>query len=168
MNVLHVCPRGLGGTSMPHVLLNGAFRNVNAQLEELTTNPFCSPESVVPCHLLDQGDGLLGYSWLERNCPRLVLPIEFEALTMPPQKCLWLNDEVGLFPGPHYACQQDQEYAVRLGTGRPFHLTTQDDQLLTQQGVFCHKFGLASGKVGQRPRHGERWCSVWSRRRSGG
>ena len=81
-----------GGTDLPHVLLNGAFRNVNAQLEELTTDPFFSPESVVPCNLLDQGDGLLGYPWLERSCPRLVLPKEFEALTMPPQKCLWLNE----------------------------------------------------------------------------
>ena len=71
------------GTNLPHVLLNGAFRNVNAQLEELTTNAFCSEDAVVPCHLLDQGHSLLGYSRLERSCPRLVLPKEFEALTMP-------------------------------------------------------------------------------------
>ncbi len=50
---------------------------------------------------------------------------------MPPQQRLWLNDDEGLFPGPHHACQQDQVHPVRLGTGRSFHLSTQDDQLLT-------------------------------------
>jgi hypothetical protein len=31
-------------------------------------------------------------------------------------------------------------------------LSTQDDQLLTQQGVFCHELGLAPGKVDQHPK----------------
>jgi len=117
-----------------------------------TTNPFCSPESIVPCHLLDQDDGLLGDPWFGRSRPRPVLPKEFEALAMPPQQRLWLNDEQRLFPGPHHFCQQDQEHPVGPGTGRSFHLSPQDDQLLTQQGVFCHKLGLAPGKVDQRPK----------------
>ena len=147
-------PAGAHGS---HVLLNGPLADADAQFEEFTTKPFCSPQSVVPCHFIDQGDGLCGYPWCGRSCLGLGLPQELKALTMPPQQRLWLNDEEGLFPGPHYACQQDQEYAVRLGTGRPFHLTTQDDQLLTQQGVFCHKLGLAPGKVDQRPQL-ERGC----------
>ncbi len=69
---------------------------------------------------------------------------------MPPQQRLWLDDEQGLFPGSHHSCQQDEEYPVRLGTGRSFHLSTQDDELLTQQGVFFHKLRLAPGNVGQR------------------
>jgi hypothetical protein len=28
---------------------------------------------------------------------------------------------------------------------------TEDDELLTEEGVFCHQFGRASGKVCQRP-----------------
>ncbi len=64
---------------------------------------------------------------------------------------LWLNDDEGLFPAPNYLGQQDQEHATRLGTGRSFDLSPQDDQLLTQEGVFCHQLGLAPGKVGQRP-----------------
>ena len=63
---------------------------------------------------------------------------------------LWLNDEKRLFPVPHHSCQQEQEHPVRPGTGRPFYLSAQDDQLLTQQGVFCHKLGLATGLVDQR------------------
>ena len=87
---------------------------------------------------------------------------------MPAQQRLWLDNEQRLLPGPHHSCQQDQEHAVRLGTDRLFHLATQDDQLLTQQGVFCDEFGLASGKVGQRPKQQRGGALVWSRRRSGG
>ena len=49
---------------------------------------------------------------------------------------LWLNDDEGLFPAPNYLGQQDQKYAVRPGTGRPFHLSPQDDQLLTRTSRF--------------------------------
>src|SRR5215470_3532465 len=82
-----------------------------------TTNPFCSPQSIVPRHLLNQGDGLLGDPWCGRSSPRLVLPKAFAAQAMPPQHRLWLNEEQRLFPCPHHACQQDQEHPVGSGTG---------------------------------------------------
>jgi hypothetical protein len=63
---------------------------------------------------------------------------------------VFLNDEEGLFPGPNHACQKHQEHAVRFGTCRSFHVSAQDNQLLAQECVFCHEFGLASSKVGQR------------------
>ena len=72
---------------------------------------------------------------------------------MPPQERLWLDDEQRLLPGPYHSCQKHQEHAVCLGTGRSFHLSPQDDELLTQEGIFCYQFRLASGKVGQRPQH---------------
>ena len=46
--------------------------------------------------------------------------------------------------------QQHQEHPIRFGTGRSFHLSAQNDELLTQERVFCHEGGLAPGKVGQR------------------
>src|SRR5947209_7073703 len=70
---------------------------------------------------------------------------------MPAQERLWLDNEKCLLPGPHHSCQQDHEHAVRPGTGRSFHLSPQNNELLTQESVFCDKLGLASGKVGQRP-----------------
>jgi hypothetical protein len=82
----------------------------------------------------------------------LVLPKELETLAMPAQQRLWLNDDEGLFPGPNHSCQEHQEHAVCLGTGRSFHLSTQDEQLLTQERVFCHKLGPAPGKIVQRPK----------------
>jgi|SRR5215471_13058701 len=48
----------------------------DAYLEQFTPDAFCTPQSVVPGHLLDQGHGFLGDPWLERSCPRLVLPKE--------------------------------------------------------------------------------------------
>jgi hypothetical protein len=37
-----------GGTHGSHVLLNGAFAHVNAQLQKFTTNPFCSEDGDCP------------------------------------------------------------------------------------------------------------------------
>jgi hypothetical protein len=70
---------------------------------------------------------------------------------MPTQKRFWLDNEQGLFPGPNRPRQQNQEHPVRFGTGRSFHLPMEDDKLLAKERVFCHKFGLASGNVCQRP-----------------
>ncbi len=70
---------------------------------------------------------------------------------MPPQQRLWLDDEQGLFPGLNHSREKNQQHAVRLGIGRPFHLSTQDNQRLSEECVFCHKLRLALGKVGQRP-----------------
>jgi len=36
---------------LPQIFLNGAFRNVNAQLEQFAPDAFCSPQSIVPGHL---------------------------------------------------------------------------------------------------------------------
>jgi len=70
---------------------------------------------------------------------------------MPPKQRFWLDDEQGLFPAPNGPRQKKQEHPVRFGTGSTFHLSPQDDQLLAKERIFCDKFGLASGKVGQRP-----------------
>ncbi len=82
-------------------------------------------------------------------------------MAMPAQERLWLNDEQGLFPGPNCPRQKNQEHSVRFGTGRSSHLSMEDDQLLAKDRVFCYEFGLASGKVCQRPQHergGVRFC----------
>jgi hypothetical protein len=69
---------------------------------------------------------------------------------MPSQKRLWLDNEKGLFPCPNRPRKKNQEHPVRFGTGRSFHLSPEDDELLAKKRVFCHEFGLASGKVCQR------------------
>jgi hypothetical protein len=64
---------------------------------------------------------------------------------------LWLNNDKRLFPGPNHPDEQYQEYAIRFGPDGPFDLSAQDDQRLSQEGVFCHEFGLPSGKVSHGP-----------------
>ena len=61
------------------------------------------------------------------------------------------DTEECLFPGSNRPCQKNQEHPVRFGTGRSFHLSPEDNQLLAQERVFCHEFGLASSKVSQCP-----------------
>jgi hypothetical protein len=169
---VNACPPGLSmwscGAHSSHVHLNGSFRNVNAQLEEFASDAFCSPQAVVPCHLLNQGHCLLRDPWLERSCSGLVLPEEFEALTMPSQQCLWLDDEQRLFPGTYYSGQQHKEHAVRLGTGRSFHLATQDDHLLTRASRFLPPVRTYFWQGQSESQAAARWSLVWSRRRSGG
>ena len=66
-----------------------------------------------------------------------------------------------LLPGSNHPGQKHQEYPIRFGTGGSFHLSAEDNELLAKECVFRHEFGLASGKVCQRPqqeRGGVRFC----------
>jgi hypothetical protein len=110
---------------------------MKTQLEEFATDAFCSPESIVPCHLLDQGHSLSGDLGCGRNGFGPVFPKELAALAMPPQERLWLDNEQCLLPGVYHPGQKHQEHSIRFGTGRSFHLSPQDDQLLTAECVFA-------------------------------
>src|SRR5215469_16204350 len=135
--------------NLSHIVLNGAFADAYTQLEQFTTNPLCSPQSVVSGHFLDQGDTLCGDLWFGRICSGLVFPIELESLPMPSQERLWLDNEQRLLPVPNRPRQKNQEHPVRFGTGRSFHLSAEDNELLVQERVFCHEYRLATGLVSQ-------------------
>lgn len=62
-----------------------------------------------------------------------------------PRKCLRLNKKEGLFPGSNYPGQEHQEKLIALPIDGAFHLSPQDDQLMSQQRVFRQQFGFASG-----------------------
>ena len=51
------------------------------------------------------------------------------------------------------SCKKHQEQSIRFGTYGSFDVSAQDNQLLAEERVFCHEFGLASGKVCQRPHY---------------
>src|SRR5437763_15827608 len=68
---------------------------------------------------------------------------------MEAEQRLWLNDEERLLPCPNHPCQEDEEHAIRFRACGAFHLAPEDDELLSQEGIFCHQLGLASAKVGQ-------------------
>jgi hypothetical protein len=85
------------------------------------------------------------------------------SLAVPPQKCLWLDDEKRLFPGPNGSCQQHQEHPIGLLANRSFDLSAEDNERLSEECVFGHEFGLVSGKVShgsQLERGGSWFCPV--------
>jgi len=78
-----------------------------------------------------------------------VFPDKAKELPMEAEQRLWLNDEERLLPCPNHPCQEDEEHAIRFRACGAFHLAPEDDELLSQEGIFCHQLGLASAKVGQ-------------------
>jgi hypothetical protein len=79
-----------------------------------------------------------------------VFPEQTEELTMPTQKRLWLYDKERLFPVPNDSREKYEEHSICFLVYRSFDLSTQDDQLVSQQCVFCQQFGFASGQIGER------------------
>jgi hypothetical protein len=125
-----VLSSGLQDANVPHIHLNSPLAHMNVQFQEFSTNPFSAPESILRCHLPDQGDGFRGYLRLMRSGLRLALPNQAKELTMPTQQCVGLNNKKGLLPGSNQSGQQDEEHAIRLSIGWSFHLSTENDQLL--------------------------------------
>ena len=66
---------------------------------------------------------------------------------MPAQQGLWLDDEQGLVPGSNRLCQENEEDAIRFRACWPLHLPFENDELLSQEGIFRDQFGLASAKI---------------------
>jgi hypothetical protein len=58
-----------------------------------------------------------------------------------------------MLPCTRRSSEKDQDQAIRLCAGWSFDLPTEDDELLQEEGVFCHELGLASGKVSHRTQH---------------
>jgi hypothetical protein len=88
-----------------------------------------------------------------------VLPEHTEEFTMPTKKRLWLNKKERLFPSPNHPGQEHQKKPVRLPVNRVFYLSPENDQLVSQQRVFCKEFGFSSGQIGECAKHkgGRRW-----------
>ena len=72
---------------------------------------------------------------------------------MPAQERLWLDNEKRMLPCTRRSSEKDQDQTIRLCACWSFDLPTEDNELLPEEGVFCHEFGLASGKVSHRTQH---------------
>jgi hypothetical protein len=68
---------------------------------------------------------------------------------MPTQERLWLDDQKGLLPCSYHPGQKHQEQPIRCGTDGAFHLSPENNERLSQECVFCHELGLATGLVCQ-------------------
>jgi hypothetical protein len=69
------------------------------------------------------------------------------------QKRLRLNDKERLFPGPNHSSEKDQEHSICFPAHWSFDLSSQDDQLVSQQCVFRQQFDFASGQIYNRAGH---------------
>jgi hypothetical protein len=58
-----------------------------------------------------------------------------------------LHDHESLLPGSNQPGHQNEEDAIGVRAFWPFHLPLEDDQLLSQEGIFSDKLGLASAKI---------------------
>jgi len=72
---------------------------------------------------------------------------------------VFLDEKEGLFAGPTHPGENHQEQPVSLAVDGSFDLSTQDDQLVSQQRVFRDQFRFPSGPISERakPKAGRRW-----------
>ena len=63
---------------------------------------------------------------------------------MPAQECIWLNNVKGLFPETRKTREQNEEETVATGQQGSFHLSIEDDELLTEQGILYNQIGTAA------------------------
>ena len=145
--------------SQLQILLNGPFTYPNIQLEQLTPNALCSPETIGCRHFPDQVDCLQRKSRCSLLRFRFVLPEDAEDLTVPAQQGLWLDKKERLFPGLDHPGQEYEKKSVRLPVYWSLDLPTQDDQLLAQERVFHEQFGFASGEIGKGSK--DQRCCWW-------
>jgi hypothetical protein len=73
-----------------------------------------------------------------------------EELTMPAEERLRLDDEERLFPGPNHSSEKYQKHSICYPVHWSFDLSTQDNQLVSQQRVFRQQFGFASCQISKR------------------
>ena len=144
--------------NLSHILLDGPFTDANIQLEQFTPNALRAPEPIIGGHLLDQTDCLKREPWLLRMDLRFAFPEPTKEFPMPAKEGLWLDEEECLLPGPCHPGQKDQKKPVSFPEDGPFDLSTEDDQLVTQECVFRQQFSFASGEIGERAEYkGSRW-----------
>ena len=68
---------------------------------------------------------------------------------MPAQHCVGLHDHESLLPRSNYPGQQDEEDAIGPGEPWPFYLSLENNELLSQEGIFRTQLGFASAEVGE-------------------
>ena len=138
---------GGAGACQADVLLDCVPGNPDAEFYEFTTDALHAPEAVLPGHLLDQGDGLAGNPGAPTPVAGLDPPEQPEALAMPAQERIGLEDEEGFLLTPDPAGEEDEPEAIGWGEPRLPNLAVEDDELLAEEGVLCNGFGIAASEI---------------------
>lgn len=73
---------------------------------------------------------------------------------MPAEEGIGLHKEKCLFPISDGPRKHHQEQPIGPGIRRTLHLTTEDDQVLSEQRIFGDEFGLGASEFGERSGQG--------------
>ena len=93
--ILQKCAPGLRRrfAAAHHIFADAALTDVDAELEQFTVDPWCTPTGILSAHLPDQFSDLTGNDRSTRLAmPHLPGPEQAKAGTMPGNDCFWLDD----------------------------------------------------------------------------
>ena len=118
-----------------HILGDRALRRLVPEQAQLGEDLRSAPRRVLLGHPPDE---LADVSLRRRpsKTPRLAAPVEPEALAMPPDDCVGLDDQQDRSPILPEPRQPNPEDAVSILDLRPFHTALLDGQLLTESKIF--------------------------------
>jgi hypothetical protein len=138
------------GRSKPsHVPLDRALGVADSELQQLAADPLCTPQAIVPCHPLDQGDGFSGDPRFPILPLGLVRPEKSKSFAVPTKDRLWLYDQHCAGPRLGATRKEDQAHPVAGGELHPGDLAIQQDNLLAQQLIFGRELFRGGEAIGQ-------------------
>jgi hypothetical protein len=111
--------------------LDRALRDTDAELQELASNSFRSPEPVLGRHAVDEGDHVrpnARFAWPSRA--GLPTPEKSESLPVPSQQRFGLDQQQGMAPLAIEAREQYEQTSLVDPKGRAFDGARSDDELL--------------------------------------
>ena len=117
-----------------HVLGDRRLRDIDPQLEQFAMDARRTPKPIGQAHLADQAADLPWYPRPTTTTARLPAPIQPEALPMPPDDGLRLDNRHGVQHRGKQAVEPDEEQSIRQRQPRPRgHALAQHTQLVPQQ-----------------------------------
>ncbi len=113
------------------------FRDLEAQLQQLTMNAWGAPQRILSAHAANEISNL-ARDWPPATATptRLPCPEEAEAFAMPADHCCRLGDHQGAAPIRPEAGDQDPEPAIRWMQSWSGCLSVQHGQLLAHRHAF--------------------------------
>jgi hypothetical protein len=145
-------PPGTRTSKPAHVLLDGPLRHVDAELQQLTSNPFGSRERVLVDESSNQLDRLRGDSRRRgRWRPGSRSPEQTETLAVPTEDGVGLHEKYGVAPARNEMSENHEERPVVSRELRLLRRPHHDDELLAEERVLREEFFRRAGQVPQQP-----------------
>jgi hypothetical protein len=126
--------------------LDRALRDADAKLQELSSNPFGSPEPILDRHALDEGDDLrreTRFAWTARA--GFPPPEQSESFLVPSQDRIGLDQEQGLAPLGKESREQHEQTSLVGAEGRAIDGARGHDELLPKKRVLGDQLGTRAG-----------------------